>query len=272
MKMWRAVKKIEIFSETKKEENFPTNWYEIADIEHFWCIWRNEVFKRMLKVKALDTNKKMLVLDAGCGNGIVRHQIESDSNWIVDGVDIEFNILESNHNKMSRGRTLFYDINERNELFKERYDIIILFDVLEHLSDPKKFLDAAGFHLKENGFIFLNVPACESLRSRYDNIVGHIIRYDRKSLMDLVKEVNFKCIEAKYWGFFLYPIGLFRKIYLGFSKNDDKLIKRGFEPPVKLINIILLFLMKIEFMFSFSNEKLGSSIILAAKKITGKEI
>jgi SAM-dependent methyltransferase len=207
----------------------------------------------------------MLILDIGCGNGLVRTQMELNSQWIVDGVDIDYNILKTDQNLDRKGVTYFYNINETNVSLKEKYDMIILFDVLEHIAEPLKFIEFIKYHLKEDGLIFINVPALEFLRSKFDSVVGHIIRYNKKNLLQTITKSNLLCISSNYWGFFLIPIAIMRKLYLNFVKDENNILQTGLKPPANWINKFLKLIMKLELKLTI-NPILGTSILLIAKK------
>jgi predicted SAM-dependent methyltransferase len=44
------------------------------------------------------------------------------------------------------------------------------------------FLKALLRQLKTQGLLLINVPALQFLYSHYDEIVGHILRYDKRTL------------------------------------------------------------------------------------------
>lgn len=250
--------KLSDFDETNE---FPAVWYEIADENHFWCQWRFQVFLNRIKKLKID-KQNLKVLDVGCGNGLVRLQIERYTNWISDGIDIDYNALKTNKNLL--GNTYLYDINEKRTNFENVYDIILLFDVLEHIQDKTKFLDAVLFHLKREGLLIINVPSFEFLRSTYDEAQGHSYRYTKSQLKKDFDSFNIKIDYLTYWGAILMPLLILRKIMYLFYKPLN-ILKSGFKPPSNLINRFFILLMKIE-TSAFKHLWFGTSLFAIIKK------
>jgi len=223
---------------------FPSEWYGMNSDSHFWFGWRFQVLKNLLRVGPLPAEKPVRALEIGCGTGFLRTQIERGTNWTVDAADIDPDAL--GQAAASRGRTLLYRIDERRPEMKEQYDALILFDVLEHIKDPVPFFEHACWHLKPGGIIIINVPAISWLYSRYDELVGHWVRYDKKSLQQLCWRGGVRQIESRYWGFLLVPLVLWRKRRLQNCKSPREAVLQGFSTPARWINSLLGVIMKCE--------------------------
>jgi hypothetical protein len=227
-------------------EDFPKSWYELADEDHFWCRWRLEAFRRQLASLAIHTDAPLKGIEIGCGNGLVRRQLEGVTNWEVDGADIDLDALRMN--QTLRGQSFLYDIHERRTEMEAAYDFIVLFDVLEHIegSETQHFLESCSFHLKPGGKIFVNVPAMESLRSKYDEIAGHYFRYSKGLLTSQLTAAGFQADDVRYWGFSLVLIAYLRKLVVRSETDADKIIEKGFRPPSSVINGLLSLMGRIE--------------------------
>lgn len=243
--------------------DFPALWYDVADEKHFWCRWRFRVFENLVRGLRIATNEHCRVLDVGCGNGLVRRQIERATAWTVDGADVNQEGLA--HNYPGRGETYCYDISERRLEFKDQYDIVLLFDVIEHIEDPHTFIDAALFHLKPGGWLFISVPALEWLRGRYDEASGHLRRYTEASLREELTGLDVNVAVLRHWGLMLVPLVLGRKLLLSGRHDEPTVIRRGMAPPCRLFNQAMTVLMRIETRF-LKNPPIGTSLILAAMK------
>jgi SAM-dependent methyltransferase len=201
--------------------------------------------------------------EIGCGQGVLRHQLSDITAWTVDGIDLDINSLK--HNEQDRGEIYLYNVLEKNDSFKNRYDFIFLYDVLEHIDAPHPFLEACLFHLKKQGHLFVNVPALESQKSAYDRAIGHIRRYNKKTLSDELSKAGLKILDLNYWGFSLLPLLFLRKITSSNNQSDGDIIKKGFKPPHNMINSFLKILMRVETAL-LKKAPLGISLMAAAVK------
>ena len=85
---------------------------------------------------------------------------------------------------------------------------------MEHIENENEFLKSCSFHMKKDAFLIINVPSIPELFSKYDNAVGHIRRYKKIDLKNLLLKNEFKIYLIKYWGFLLIPLLFLRKIII----------------------------------------------------------
>ncbi len=77
-------------------------------------------------------------------------------------------------------------------------DLIYSFNVLEHIADDRTALRALGAKLKRGGQSVLYVPAFQMLFTAMDRRVGHLRRYRRGGLTDLVAAAGLRVRTAQY--------------------------------------------------------------------------
>lgn len=242
---------------------FPHEWYELASIDNFWMQWRARAFFALLRSLGLPLSEPLSGLEIGCGNGTLRAQIERATAWTVDGADIDLKALEMN--PPLRGETLLYDVSDRRQDMRERYDFLVLFDVIEHIADVPSFLNGCLFHLKPGGWLFVNVPALESLRSDYDDAVGHLRRYDRRALRRALEGSGQTTVAVRYWGATIVPLLAVRKLVLKMTPRE-KIVERGFAVPGRLADIFLKILMRVETRLPMA-PPVGTSLMAAVRKV-----
>ncbi|MCX6136928.1 MAG: class I SAM-dependent methyltransferase [Ignavibacteriales bacterium] len=252
-----------ILSEVASSEQFPSVYFEIADEQHFWCRWRLRAFTAMLKRLAVTTDAPWNVLDVGCGNGVVRRQVEGMTAWVTDGTDFPMEALKRNTGV--KGETYLYNISEEQEEFRQRYDAVLLFDVLEHIHDTTRFLKSISYHLKPGGWLFINVPALELLRSPYDDVQGHLRRYSPELLRREFAGLDFSVAEISYWGLMQIPLLVARKIVLSLMSKKEEVYTTGFQPPAAFLNSALTAVMKCETALT-SRPPVGTSVMGAFRK------
>ena len=211
-------------------------------------------------------------MDLGCGNGILSNQLESQFNIKIDRVDANEETLLLN--KKIKGKLICYNVNTKLKKVKNYYDIIFLFDVLEHIKKDVNFLKNTLFHLKKKGFLIINVPSISVLYSNYDYAVGHLRRYNSSDFEKIRKKLKVNARSIQYWGTLMLPILLIRKIILSFynKKNFKKIIS------INLIRIKIkknIFSRDLNFIFKlimsfelklFNNSSIGTSLMVIFRK------
>lgn len=246
--------------------SFPEVWYDYVDLEHFWIKWRFRVVVEALKLAGLEFNSKQEVLDVGAGNGIVRAQLEALTKWKVDCTELNANTVRNI--RPGRGETFRYDILDRQPALAAKYDVVMAFDVLEHIKDTHPFVEALFYHLKPGGLLLLNVPALPILFSDYDRVQSHFRRYTKSSLRRELSFLNSaQVLHISYWGFSLVPIAALRKLWMSFQSQRDpnEIMRRGFEPPKKWLNRLLASLSTVETTL-LNSPPAGTSLLLTARK------
>lgn len=121
--------------------------------------------------------------------------------------------LEKNYEQVKALNDLGFNIiegNAENFHFKEKFDVIIAGELIEHLSNPGLFLDCAKENLKENGKLVLTTPNRYGILSiigvlknnevpKYEkNIAKHVLYFDEDALNSLLIRHGFREIEFGY--------------------------------------------------------------------------
>lgn len=124
--------------------------------------WRTAERHRRIVEKHVPT--KGALLDVGCASGAFL-RVMHDRGWRVQGVEPS----ESQCNRASKALGDSAPIQQcvlESATLEERFDLITLWDVLEHVTEPAQFLALAASHLKEGGYLVLNVPRVDSLAAK----------------------------------------------------------------------------------------------------------
>jgi SAM-dependent methyltransferase len=244
---------------------FPESLYAQFDERHFWCRARFDVCLRTLRAAGLRCDDPLRGFEIGCGTGVVRRQLENATAWTVDGADLE--ALALAENAVQRGETYLYDVHDRLERFRERYDVLVLFDVLEHIPDDEmpRFLESCLFHLRPGGFVCVNVPANPALWSRFDEFQGHRRRYRADGLRAQLEGAGLECIRVRYWGLSMVPVLRLRKRRVRRAESEEEIVRRGFRPPSAWVNALLGGVLAIEARV-LSQPWTGTSVMALARK------
>lgn len=103
------------------------------------------------------------IMDLGCSQGIISILAAQKGNRVT-GIDIEKEAVYFASDLLNRE---YSDVKENVNFIcadfleyenEKKYDIILMTEVLEHLENPKKFVEKAKDCLKENGKIIITVP------------------------------------------------------------------------------------------------------------------
>jgi SAM-dependent methyltransferase len=216
-------------------------WYDIASPDHFWIRRRFDVLRALADGVI---RKAEHIAEIGCGNGLLQRSIEDHYGVPVAGFDLNDLALRKN---MSRQSALYcYDVHQRSPEFRARFDLVFLFDVLEHIDAEDAFLDSLRYLLAPSGVLLINVPAHQSLYSAYDRAAGHIRRYSLAYLTEVARRNNFTVRSATYWGFPLVPLLMARKALLLFQRKEQNIIRLGFDSRGKISNRALSLLSRCE--------------------------
>ena len=251
----------EILSNTPAAD-FAEIYYDLASDDHFWLRWRFRYFLQETTKLGLDPTSPMFGLDIGCGNGAVQRQLAAQTAWRADGCDL--NRAALSHHSSEGARLFYYDINDRRPELREKYDFLLMFDVIEHIEKPVSFIASAAFHLKPGGYVFVNVPACQALYSRYDAVQGHHRRYDKKLLRQHLADAGLLLSSMRYWGLLLMPALIARCVLVDRKADADAVMRAGFRPPHPLASAVLSAALACESVLP--RAPIGTSLLAIARK------
>ncbi len=101
--------------------------------------------------------QKIKILDLGCGGGLVSEGL-SKLGANVTGIDfIKDNInVAKIHAKKNNLKINYKILNFENEKINSKFDVIVIFEVLEHLSNWKYFIEKIQSNLNPNGILIIS--------------------------------------------------------------------------------------------------------------------
>lgn len=193
---------------------------EVEDV-HWWFTARRKIIGKIIKQLNLPENTR--ILDAGCGTGGNLKMLSTYGS--VTGVEMDQKAAE-----MARDRNIgsvlegylpdSFPIDE-----KEKFNLIVLLDVLEHIEDDSASLKQIKKYLNENGKLIITVPAFPFLWSSHDEVHHHKRRYTQHSLAKVVKLSGMNVKYISYYNMLLFPaaaiIRIISKLGPGKSSQDS---------------------------------------------------
>ncbi len=158
-----------------------------AEDRHFWHRTRNELIAQRLG--RLGVGPGARVVELGCGGGCVTAHLARQGYEVV-GVDGHRALVELAAERAPSARFWVHDLSRGVAELPERgFDAAGLFDVIEHLDEPRAAVASALALVREGGWVVGTVPAMMRLWSRVDEQAGHRRRYERKALREELEAV-----------------------------------------------------------------------------------
>lgn len=248
-----------------KDDGFNEENYEkLFNLEsnNFWFRSRNKLIIWAIKKYFSEINN---FLEIGCGTGFVISEIEKCFPCIkTSASEIYFKGLQF---ASKRGkRTQFIQLNALKMPFREEFDLIGLFDVLEHINEDEGVLLQLNKACKKGGGIILTVPHHKFLWSKFDEFSNHVRRYSKAEIVNKVKKSGFKIIKVTSFVSILLPLFLISRLRM-IRKNNEIDMMSEFKIN-STVNSILEALLSMERLMIKSGISFpfGSSLLLLAKK------
>ncbi len=110
------------------------------------------------------------LLDAGCGAGLFMSMARSEGADVV-GLDLSDARILYGRNRF--GLDIRKASIEEADWRKgdEQFDVVTMWDVLEHVNFPVQFVTAAATILSDGGYLFVDTPRRESFLHRFSELV-----------------------------------------------------------------------------------------------------
>ena len=141
-------------------------------------------------------------------------------------------------------------------LAPDSLDLVVAFDVLEHLDNDKAAAAGVFDALKPGGTFLVAVPADPRLWSAHDDAVGHVRRYTRQTLGDLLRGAGFQIESLESWNVLMRPLVSLRRRSSTGSDLDD---------PPALLNTALGAVIRLERFLPVSSLP-GVTLLVRAKR------
>ena len=207
-------KEIEKFSSIAEEWWDPTGKFK--PLHNFNPIRISYIKNNIIKSLKLNNNekplKKVKILDIGCGGGLLTEPMKKLGADVV-GIDAsEKNIkIAKLHSKKNNLNIKYLCVSPENFITKEKFDVILNMEIVEHVEDIDFFLKSSSKLLKKGGIMFV-ATLNKTLKSYLFAIVGaeYILKWlpigthewekfvKPEDLIDILKKYNLKldCLDG----------------------------------------------------------------------------
>lgn len=246
-------------------------FYKILDLM-FLRSWY--VRRELRTIRKKFDNEKISIYDAGSGYGQYSYFMSKQLQPCeIYSVDVKEEWIKNckeffTSQKISNVSFGVEDLTAINH--KERFDLIVSVDVMEHIEDDVKVFNNFYSSLKKDGYLLINTPSIyggsDVHEDEDESFIGEHARvgYSKEDLEAKLNPLGFKTYQVKYtYGFW-----------------GDKAWRLGIKFPIMMVNVskLLLLILPLYYLVTFSftflmmlidfnsNNKVGSGINFIAKK------
>jgi SAM-dependent methyltransferase len=216
-----------VFSSFAADPHYDGFWgAEVADEEHiYWRKARNGMYQEF-QTKFLASGSGRL-LDMGCGLGFFVKTVAELENWEAYGCEISPAAVRYAREKLNL-KNIFCSRLEDVELPPHSFDVITMWDVIDHILHPDPLFRRCHTLLRDGGMFFLRTPnvTVQLLRARINKLTrgmrpnvdylqarDHAHHYSMSSIRKLLERNGFTRIQFVH----LHPV----------QDPDGKILVRG---------------------------------------------
>jgi 2-polyprenyl-3-methyl-5-hydroxy-6-metoxy-1,4-benzoquinol methylase len=173
-------------------------------------------FRNVIRSLGPATGRRLLDVGAYCGYFL---EVARESGFRAEG--LELSRWAANHAR-AQGFTVHAEPLQALAGGSERYEVLTLWDVVEHLPDPREQLAAARTLLLPGGRLYLSTIDTGSLLAR---VLGarwpwlmdmHLVYFDRPTISALLEEAGFRVTGIRTYSHTVSAGYLLRKIAASF--------------------------------------------------------
>jgi SAM-dependent methyltransferase len=201
---------------------FPEDCYEQVEevaAKNFWFRSRNRLIVWALRAYFPSAEN---FLEIGCGGGFVLSEIRDHfPELTIYGSEVLSLGLSFARERLPEVE--LFQMDARNITFRQAFDVIGAFDVLEHIAEDREALEQIYQATKPGGGIILTVPQHPALWGDIDDYCYHQRRYTRKELLEKVEGAGFTVLKTTSFVSFLLPV-------MFLSRLKQRMLKESVDP------------------------------------------
>ncbi|MEW6517397.1 MAG: methyltransferase domain-containing protein [candidate division FCPU426 bacterium] len=157
---------------------------------------RRRLLGRLLSPLPFDS-----LLDVGCGQPYLLEEWRRRGKRVA-GCDVSPQVIEENRRRLPDAQFAVVDINRAAFPGRQRFDLVVASEVLEHLDDWRAGLENCC--AMSQRFIVVTVPA--GPRYAIDKMVGHRRHFAGPELAEALGRLGFRIVRMRRWGFPLHTL------------------------------------------------------------------
>ena len=239
-----------------------SEWQHSVYKKHWWYRARTRILAKVASTLKFEVTPD--ILEIGCGTGPNLEMLSKYGR--VKGLEYSDHSLEIARRTLPGIPVQKGWLPDNVDAWHQRFDLVCSFDVLEHVADDEAALQAIKDIMKENGVLFLALPAYQWLFGPYDVEAGHYRRYDRKSAEKMLTRNGYVIRYFTYINAVLFPCVLMGRLAEK-VKSGQFVTSKALQVPNVIVNTFLYWLFVVESYYipTFS-APFGASLLILAQK------
>ncbi len=243
----------------------PSLYPRMAEVEdaHWWFASRRAIVDRIIERLGLPPDAA--ILESGCGTGGNFPMLARRGHlYAIDADESAIGFAQSRGlAHVARGF-----LPEAMPFGDQRFDLVVMTDVLEHLDDQAGTLRALHARLRPGGWLLLTVPAMAWLWSDHDVTHHHRRRYNASELRTLVSACGFEVRYLSYYNFLLFPLIAGARMWQRLGARDRHGANRRHDlamPPAAINSLLQRIFSSERYLVGAARIPFGVSLILLAR-------
>ena len=190
---WRRVAERAVLRRDYNYPPQPVEWWSVA-LATLGRAWMRTPIRRSMWIPF--PARRGRLLDFGCGAGAFLRRMR-DLGWRVEGLDVSRDLAAAVSDQL--GITVHVGSLPHASLEPQSYDLLTMWQALEHVHDPRAVVRAAANLLRPGGLFYATVPNFESWgRVRFGHswygldVPRHLTHFAPQTLARLVEAEGFR--------------------------------------------------------------------------------
>jgi len=225
---------------------------------HWWFRARRRIVFSLLDRHYARSDGRVLDLGCGVGNNLAALKRYGET-W---GADSSPRALEYCRRDF-RGRLDEVILPDRVPYPDDTFDLIVMFDVLEHVADDLAAARRVFRLLRPGGLLALTVPALRWLWSRHDVEHHHQRRYHRPELRRVLREAGFEVLKLSYMNCFLLPAMAAARLLLPAKVTSARDLSAGARPAARILEAVFA---SERHLLKIANLPVGGSLVAICRR------
>jgi len=195
----------QMYSETKGKYGYPTCYADLSTT--YRAAHYREYINEIVSLFDIEQIRTLKALDFGCGYGFFLKTLLENTNGIseieVSGIELDAGVCARARANLHGSLVYCVDLKtDQSTVPRDYFDIITMLDVLEHLDNPRVYLQRLAECAKKNGYLLLSTPNIESFnawlygdRWALHSPPYHTYYFGPRSIRILLKQTGWRIVD-----------------------------------------------------------------------------